>query len=287
MKDDIERMRSIVAEKIADAVEGLCVISNFNVTPDVLTFLQNARSMESNKLAVDILDIIIENHVSASQIGLPVCQDTGIVVVFAEVGQDLHIVGDFRKAIESGVRRAYRKAKLRNSVVRDPLFDRTNTGDNCPAIIHTELVAGNSLRLIVMPKGAGAENMSRIAMLNPTDGEDGIAAFIIETVRQAGGNACPPIIVGVGIGGDFEYAAILAKKALTIDLDIQNPDPNWANLESKALSEINRLGIGPQGLGGKTTALAVKILHAPCHIASLPVAINIQCHAARHAEIIL
>ena len=274
-------MRELPASTVTDAVARLCAAANRTLPPDVLSALRSARAAEDWPVACDVLDRILENDTLGD--GLPLCQDTGMACVFLEVGQDLHITGDLRAAVDEGVRRGYRDAYLRKSVVRDPL-DRVNTGDNTPAMLYVDLVPGDSLRVTVAPKGFGSENMSRIAMLRPSDGVEGVKRFIVEAVRAAGPNPCPPVVVGVGLGGTFDKCALLAKRALLRDLDEANPDPYYAALETELLEEINALGVGPQGFGGRTTALAVKIEVLPTHIAGLPCAVNINCHVARHAS---
>ena len=236
--------------------------------------------------AKEILDRIIENYQIADEANVPVCQDTGVACVFLKVGQDVHITGDITDAVNEGVRQGYAEGYLRKSVVGDPL-ERVNTGDNTPAMLYTELVPGDKIEITVAPKGFGSENMSQIKMLRPSDGVDGVKRFVVQAVEEAGPNPCPPIVVGVGIGGTFDKAAYLAKKALLRNVDETNEDPFYAKLEAELLAEINRLGIGPQGFGGKTTALAVTIETYPTHIAGLPVAVNINCHVTRHKTEVL
>jgi fumarate hydratase subunit alpha len=224
----------------------------------------------------------------AARLGMPMCQDTGVAVVFVELGQDVHVIGgDFIEAINEGVRQGYRDGFLRKSLVTDPVIERKNTKDNTPAIIHTQIVPGESIQITLAPKGGGSENMSEVRMMQPSDGIEGITDFVVDRVRRSGGNPCPPVIVGVGIGGNFEQSALLSKKALLRPLGSLNPDPIWNPVEVELLDRINRLGIGPMGLGGRTTALAVHILAQPCHIASMPVAVNLQCHAARHKTAVI
>ena len=237
-------------------------------------------------LPCDILDKIIENYGIAERNTVPICQDTGVCCVFLKIGQDVHIDGDIRAAVDEGVRRGYGEGYLRKSVVADPLR-RVNTGDNTPAMLYTELVPGDRIEVTVAPKGFGSENMSRLAMLKPSDGAEGVKAFILRTVEEAGPNPCPPIVVGVGLGGTFDKAAYLAKKALMRSTDERNADPYYANLEAELLEKINALGVGPQGFGGRTTALAVNIEWMPTHIAGLPVAVNINCHVTRHKTAVL
>ena len=279
-------MREIDAEQIASTVARLCVEANRELPADVTEALAAAGMAESWAPARGMLDILSRNAVIARETAMPVCQDTGMAVVFAEVGQDLHIAGSFEEAVHEGVRRGYTEGWLRKSVVGDPL-ERKNTGDNTPAVLHTRLVPGDRLTLTVAPKGFGSENMSRLKMLVPAQGVEGVRAFLMETVRLAGANPCPPMIIGMGIGGDFEMVAELAKRALLEPLDRRNPDPRYAALETAWLEEINGLGIGPQGLGGRTTCLGLHILTMATHIAGLPVAVNISCHVTRHKTAVI
>ena len=280
-------VREIACPIITAAVRRLFVEANTELEPDVKDSLQRARASETSGLGRYVLDRILENAEIAAQDRMPLCQDTGLAIVFAEIGQDVHVTGgDFQDAVQEGVRQAYGEGFLRKSIC-DP-FTRMNTGDNTPAVVHTEIVRGRQIRITAMPKGGGSENMSVVAMLVPAAGWEGVKEFIIGRVAAAGPNPCPPTVIGVGIGGDIEMAAILAKKALLRPLGEKNRrDPRLAGLEEELLAEINRLGIGPQGYGGRTTALAVHAEMMPCHIASLPVAVNIQCHAVRHREAIL
>ena len=277
-------MRVIEAQLITDAVARLSIRANTCLPDDVKAAIVRARREEDWPPAQEILDRIVEN--GAIEGGVPICQDTGMACVFLEVGQDVHIDGSLAQAVDEGVRRGYRDGYLRKSVVSDPL-ERVNSGDNTPAMLYTELVPGDRVTVTVAPKGYGSENMSRIAMLKPSDGLDGVKAFILDTVEQAGPNPCPPIVVGVGIGGTFDKCALLAKKALLRDMDAPSPQPFYADLERELLEKINALGIGPQGFGGRTTALAVHIETMPTHIAGLPCAVNINCHVARHATEVL
>ena len=279
-------MRTIAAAEITQAIARLCIEANRNLPADIAAALQNAQRTEPFAPARDILDILVRNGQIARETQMPVCQDTGIAVVYAEVGQDVHIDGDFEAAVHEGVHCGYVDGLLRKSVVSDPLR-RVNTGDNTPAIIHTRLVPGDRVKLTVAPKGFGSENMSRLAMLTPAQGVEGVKRFVEETVRIAGANPCPPMILGVGIGGDFERVAELAKQALLLPLDAANPDPYYAALERELLDIVNRTGIGPQGLGGRTTCLGLHILAEPTHIAGLPVAVNVGCHVTRHQTEIL
>lgn len=275
-------MRNITAKEIEDAVARLCVKANRELPEDVARAIGEARLREPWPGARDTLDILERNTSLAREKRLPVCQDTGFACVFAEIGQDVHIDGCFENAVNAGVRRGYEEGFLRKSVVGDPLR-RLNTGDNTPAALTVHLVPGDKLKITVAPKGFGSENMSRLAMLKPSDGEKGVKDFVVETVRLAGPNACPPVILGVGIGGTFDKVAYLAKKALLRPLDEPNHDPYYAKLEKELLESVNALGIGPQGFGGATTALGVAIETMPTHVAGLPVAVNMSCHVTRRA----
>jgi len=276
-------MREIDVKLMTEKVRDLCMRANTDLGEDVLQAFDRAMVQEESSLGIEILKELKENARIAKEEGVPLCQDTGFAVVFVELGQDVHLTGgNLNEAIEEGVRQGYRDGYLRRSICHP--FTRVNTGDNTPAIIHTEVVPGDKIRVIVAPKGGGSENMSRVVMLTPSDGIEGIKRYVVQRVRESGSNPCPPTIVGVGIGGTFERAALLAKKSLLRPLGSKNPDPELDRLESEILTEINRLGIGPQGLGGRTTSLAVHILLMPCHIASFPLAVNIQCHAQRHKE---
>ena len=283
----INTVRRISAKSVTAAVKKLFIDANTKLGKDVLSCLHQALKKEESPIGRQVLKKIIENAGIAAKETLPICQDTGLAVMFVEVGQDVRVTGgDLRASIEEGVRQAYADGYLRKSVC-DPLT-RTNTKDNTPAIIHLDVVPGNSIRLIAMPKGGGSENMSQVRMLTPAVGIDGIKAFVMETVEKAGANPCPPIIIGVGIGGSLEQACILAKKALLRPVGKKNKkDKRLAQMETDLLKRINALGIGPAGLGGRVSALGVHAEMMPCHIASLPVAVNIQCHVARHAEVIL
>ena len=274
-------MRNISAKQITDVVRRLCMEANCHLTDDIKSCIARCRACEPFPGAQGILDQIIENYRIADAHNVPVCQDTGMACVFIDVGQDVHIEGSVEEAIHEGVRQGYADGYLRKSVVRDPL-DRVNTGDNTPAMIYYQLVPGDQVKITVAPKGFGSENMSQIKMLKPSDGVEGLKDFVVRVVEEAGPNPCPPIVVGVGVGGTFDKAALLAKKALLRPVDERNPSPFYAALEEELLAHINRLGIGPQGFGGKTTALAVSILSCPTHIAGLPVAVNINCHVTRH-----
>ncbi len=280
-------MREIPAERIVDEVARLCIEANYKLGEDVIRSFREAVEREESPVGRAILQHLIENAEIAAAGEYPYCQDTGFAVVFVELGEDVKIAGgSLNEAINEGVRRGYQEGYLRKSIVRDPLR-RVNTGDNTPAVIWTDVVPGDKLRITVAPKGGGSENMSEVRMLKPADGVEGVKQFVIDRVSRSGGNPCPPIIVGVGIGGTFEKCAWLAKKALLREVGERNPDPFYAELEEELLEEVNKLGIGPQGLGGRVTALDVHIEAHPCHIASLPVAVNIQCHAARHKSAVL
>lgn len=274
-------MREINAEIITETVKKLCIEANCHLTVDVKECIKKCRLNEDWDQAKEILDRIIENYEIADEKNQPVCQDTGVACVFLKIGQDVHINGDINDAVNEGVRQGYCDGYLRKSVVGDPLL-RVNTGDNTPAFIYFELVPGDKIEITVAPKGFGSENMSKIAMLRPSDGIEGVKEFVIKAVEEAGPNPCPPIVVGVGIGGTFDKAALLSKKALLRPLDERNSDEFYADLEKELLDKINALGIGPQGFGGRTTALAVNIEKYPTHIAGLPVAVNINCHVTRH-----
>ena len=279
-------MREIKAQQITDVVKNLCIKANCYLPADVKKRIEDLRAAEPWPQAQEVLDRIIENYNIAEEGCRPICQDTGLACVFVKVGQDVHIDGNLNDAINEGVRQGYTEGYLRKSVVRDPL-DRVNTGDNTPAMLYFELVPGDKLEITVAPKGFGSENMSQIKMLRPSDGLQGVKDFVKKVVEDAGPNPCPPIVVGVGIGGTFDKAAYLAKKALMRSVDVRNEKPFYAELEQELLEEINALGIGPQGFGGKTTALAVNIEEYPTHIAGLPVAVNINCHVTRHKTEVL
>jgi len=279
-------MREINAQEITAVVKKLCIEANCHLSQDMKDRIRAFQARESWPQAKEILERIIENYEIADAQNQPICQDTGMACVFLKIGQDVHIQGDLTEAVNEGVRQGYGEGYLRKSVVRDPL-DRVNTGDNTPAMLYTELVPGDQMEITVAPKGFGSENMSRIAMLRPSDGVEGVKAFVRKTVEEAGPNPCPPIVVGVGIGGTFDKAAYMAKKALLRSVDVRNPKPYYAALEQELLDSINALGIGPQGFGGLTTALAVNIEECPTHIAGLPVAVNINCHVTRHKTEVL
>lgn len=279
-------MRELAAQQLTDAVRRLCIEANCSLPGDVRQRIEDCRACESWAPARGILDKIIENYRIADEGQVPICQDTGMACVFLDIGQDVHISGDVQKAVDDGVRLGYEDGFLRKSVVRDPL-DRVNTGDNTPAMLYINLVPGEQVTVTVAPKGFGSENMSRIKMLKPSDGLEGVKSFVLQAVEEAGPNPCPPIVVGVGIGGTFDKAAYLAKKALMRPLDVRNEKPFYRELEQELLEKINTLGVGPQGFGGKTTALGVNIETLPTHIAGLPVAVNINCHVTRHKTEVL
>ena len=280
-------MREISVLQITDVVERLCIDANTRLPSDVKCAIGHCRTCEDGSIAQGVLDKIIENYHIAANENVPICQDTGMACVFLEIGQDVHLVdGDLRLAVDEGVRRGYDKGYLRKSVVADPVR-RGNTGDNTPAMLYTEIVPGDQVKITVAPKGFGSENMSAIRMFKPSAGLQGIKDFILETVENAGPNPCPPMVVGVGIGGTFDKAALLAKKALMRPLDVPNADPFYADLEKEMLEKVNALGIGPQGFGGRTTAIGLNIETMPTHIAGMPCAININCHVTRHKTEVL
>ena len=281
-------MKEITVEDIARAVADLAVRACCRLPQDMVDGMRSALEAEPSPVGKNILEQLLENAAIAASDSIPICQDTGLAVVFADVGQDVRIVGGaFEDAVNEGVRRGYVDGYLRKSCVAEPLFDRKNTRDNTPAVIHTRLVPGDSLRLRLAPKGAGSENKSVVKMLVPADGIEGVRKVVLDAVLAAGPNSCPPMVVGVGLGGTMEMAAICAKRAAARDLESRNHDPRYAAFEEELLELINKTGIGPQGLGGLTTALKVHVEWAATHIASLPVAVNINCHAARHAEVTL
>ena len=278
-------MKEINVSKITEVVKNMCIDANYYLTHDVKEKIESAYKQEKWPMAKEILEKILTNIDIAKKEEMPICQDTGMACLFVEIGQDVHIIGgNLKDAINEGIRQGYNEGFLRKSVVKDPL-DRINTMDNTPAIIYYDIVEGDKLKIKVAPKGFGSENMSQLKMLKPADGLEGVKDFVLKVVKEAGPNPCPPIVVGVGIGGTFDKAANLAKKALVRPLNEKNNNEFYANLEKELLKEVNELGIGPQGFGGKTTALAVNIETYPTHIAGLPVAVNINCHVTRHAEI--
>ena len=276
-------MREIKAEVVTAAVRQLCITANKVLPADLVQCIGCARRTKPNSTAKGILGDLENNLAAAKELDLPICQDTGMAVVFAEIGQDVHMDGDFEAAVHAGVSAGYTDGLLRKSVVRDPFFDRVNTGDNTPAVIHTRLVPGDRVRLTVAPKGFGSENMSDLRMFTPAATRQDLVDYIVGVVQKSGSNPCPPVVIGVGIGGDFEKCALLAKEALCRPLSRRNPNPDYAALEQELLEKINALDIGPQGFGGQTTALGVNIETYATHIAGLPVAVNVGCHVTRHA----
>lgn len=281
-------MREIPAEEITAAVAKLAVEACCDLPKEMKAALEKARAAEPSPVGRDILDQLLENADIAQREQVPICQDTGLAVVFADIGQDVHITGgDFEEAVNKGIHQGYVDGFLRKSSVEEPLFERRNTKDNTPAIIHTRIVPGDKIRLRLAPKGAGSENKSVLKMLVPADGIEGVRKVILDAIKAAGPNSCPPMVVGVGLGGNMELACLCAKRAAARDIGTHNPDPRYAAFEDELLELINKTGIGPQGLGGETTAVAVHVEWAPTHIASLPVAVNINCHAARHGEAVL
>ena len=279
-------MKIIKSEELTVAIREMCMNANYHLPKDMKDAICTCRENEPFDIAKNILGKIEENFNIADEDEVPICQDTGLALVFLEIGQDVHIEGDLRSAVDEGVRQGYTDGYLRKSCVKDP-FDRVNTKDNTPAVLYTDIVPGDELRITVAPKGFGSENMSQIKMLKPSDGLEGVKQFILKVVEEAGPNPCPPIVVGVGVGGTFDKAALLAKKALLRPVNQRNNNPFYSDLEAEMLEKINALGIGPQGFGGKTTALAVNIESMPTHIAGLPCAVNINCHATRHVTKVL
>lgn len=281
-------MRIVNTKEISKAVEKLLVEANYFLPDSLANRIKAFHDKETNTLAKSVLSKLTENLDAAKELNVPICQDTGMAVIFLEIGQQVFLEGDLLEdAVNEGTANAYIGGYMRKSIVKDPLFDRKNTNDNTPAVIHTKIVPGDKIKITVAPKGFGSENMSRIKMFNPSAEKKDIVDFVTETVKIAGGNPCPPVVVGVGIGGTFEYAAFLAKKALIRDVDVRNPDDKYAQLENEMLEAVNRLNVGPQGFGGKTTALAVNIETFPTHIAGLPCAVNIGCHVTRHKSVII
>ena len=281
-------IREIKSEEITETVKKLFISANYDLGSTEHELIEDALKKERSSTGKSVLKTIRDNLDAAKEIGVPICQDTGMAVLFADIGQDVHIIGDdFVSAVNRGVSLAYTDGKMRASVVKDPLFDRTNTKDNTPAIIHTNIVPGDKITITALPKGFGSENMGKIKMMVPTSTKEDIISFVLDTVKTAGANPCPPIMVGIGIGGSFDYAPVLAKKALARSGKTHNENENYAALEDEILERINTLGIGPQGFGGDTTALAVNIEYYPTHIAGLPVAVNINCHVMRHMKAII
>jgi fumarate hydratase subunit alpha len=282
----VEKMREINVNKIKQIVKRLSMEANYFLGNDVVDAFKKGLDIEESPVGKNVLNILLENAKISAKENVPICQDTGVAVIFLEIGQDIHFTGgDLYEAINNGVREGYKEGYLRKSMCNP--FTRKNTGDNTPAVIHTSIVPGDKVKIIVAPKGGGSENMSLQQMLKPSDGLEGIKKMVINRASEAGPNPCPPVIIGVGIGGNFERSAILSKMSLLRELGTPNPDPELNDIEAELLEKINNLGMGPQGLGGRVYCLGVHILLEPCHIASLPVAINIQCHAARHKEIVL
>ncbi len=279
-------MREIKAEQITETVRDLCIAANCHLPADIKGAIADLKACEPFSIAKNILEKIEENYGIADSDNVPICQDTGLACVFLEIGQDVHITGNLKDAVDEGVRRGYTEGFLRKSCVKDPI-DRVNTLDNTPAVLYYDIVPGDTFKITVAPKGFGSENMSQIKMLKPSDGLAGVKDFIVKVVEDAGPNPCPPIVVGVGIGGTFDKAALLAKKALMRPVDVRNENPFYSALETELLEKINSLGIGPQGFGGRTTALAVNIETLPTHIAGLPCAVNINCHVTRHKSAVL
>ena len=280
-------MRQINTEQITDTIEKLCIDANYNLGDDLISSLRDALEKEESPLGREVITQLLENAEIGKQEQVPVCQDTGFAIIFIEIGQDIMLTGgNLRDAVNEGVRRGYKNGLLRKSIVKNPI-DRINTGDNTPAVIHTDIVPGDKLKITFDAKGGGCENMSRSAMLTPAQGREGVINFVVETVKTAGANPCPPIIVGVGLGGTFDYSTLLAKKAILRPVGSYNKDDTIAKLEIELLDKINKLGIGPQGLGGRITALAVQVETFPCHIASLPVAVNIECHSHRTKTVVI
>ncbi len=281
-------MKKINVKEITPVIRKLFIDANYYIEQDLVDKMNEFLEIEKSETARGIIELILDNHAEAASEKMPLCQDTGVAIVFLEVGQDVQFVGgNLNNAINEGVRQAYKDGYLRKSMVDDPVIKRINTKDNTPAIIYTDIVDGDKVKITVAPKGGGAENMSEVKMMKAADGIEGVKNFVVDRIIQSGGNPCPPVVVGVGIGGSFEQCALLAKKSLLRPLDKINEDSVWAEVEEEILTRINDSGIGPMGLGGNTTALAVNILSKPCHIASMPVAVNVQCHCHRHKSIVL
>ena len=282
----MHQARDLDVREVTEAVKAMCITANYDLPQDVYGALVEAKEAEESPVGKEVLGQLIDNADIAAADRVPICQDTGFAVVFAEVGQDVHLAGgDFEAAVNEGVRQGYGEGYLRRSVAEEPAHSRRNTKDNTPAILHTSIVPGDKVRLTMMAKGGGAENMSSLNMLKPSQGWPGMVDAVVETVSKAGSNPCPPVIIGVGIGGTIDMVTVLAKKALLREIGSIHPDPRIAGMEAELLEKINALGIGPQGLGGSTTALAVFIVEMPCHIASMPMAVNVQCHAQRHKTV--
>lgn len=280
-------MREVNVKDISDALRELAINANCVLGENEIEYFKKMIGIEESPTGKEILELMLENARIAREEQIPICQDTGMAVVFLEVGQDVHLVGgDITEAVNDGIRRGYEEGYLRKSILKDSI-DRVNTGDNTPAFIHTKIVPGDKVRVVIAPKGGGSENMSRFKALKPAEGIEGVKDFVVQAVAEAGGNPCPPVVVGVGLGGPFEKVALRAKEALLIPLGQRNPDPFYAGVEEELLERINNVGVGPQGLGGRVTALDVHIVPGPCHIATLPVAVNLNCHATRHGERII
>ena len=281
-------MREIKASKITEVVKKLCMDANVYLPDDVVHAIKQAKEREESQTGKDIFNMILQNIEISKNEKMPLCQDTGFAVFFIELGQEVHIIdGNFVNAINEGVRQGYKEGYLRKSIVDDPVIDRINTKDNTPAVIYTDIVPGDKVKITLAPKGGGSENMSTVKMMKAADGIEGVKDFVVEFVKNAGGNPCPPTIVGIGLGGTFEKAAQIAKKALLRPMGSRNPNPKFAEVEKELLERINKTGVGPMGLGGRVTAMDVHIETYPCHIATMPVAINIQCHCCRHKEAII
>ena len=277
-------MREVNAKQIKEKVKELFLDANYSIGEDVLNSIKEASLKETSEIGKNVLSMILQNYKVAAEEKIAICQDTGLAILFIKLGQEVHINGNWEEAINEGVKEAYIEGYLRKSAVTDPVFDRKNTKTNCPAIIYTDIVPGDKIEFLVTPKGFGSENMSRLAMMKPADGPEGIVDFIVETIKIAGPNPCPPTIIGVCVGGTTDQASVTAKKATLRKVGEHNPDPRYADMEKQALEKINNLGIGPAGLGGNVTSLWVNIDYKPTHIAGMPVAVNICCHAARHAS---
>jgi len=281
-------MREIKASKITEVVKKLCMDANFYLPEDVVKVIKESKEKEESQTGKDIFDMILQNIEISKNEKMPLCQDTGFAVFFIELGQEVHIAdGDFVDAINEGVRQGYKEGYLRKSIVDDPVIDRINTKDNTPAVIYTDIVPGDKVKIAFAPKGGGSENMSTVKMMKAADGIEGVKDFVVEFVKNAGGNPCPPTIVGIGLGGTFDKVAQIAKKALLRPMGSRNPNPKFAEVEKELLERINKTGVGPMGLGGRITAMDVHIETYPCHIATMPVAINIQCHCCRHKEAVI
>ena len=280
-------MREVEVSRLTDVIEKLCIEANEHLPEDVKCAIKTCRACEDGEIAKGILDNIIENFDIADNENVPICQDTGMACIFVEIGQEVYVDGNLTEAINEGVRQGYTEGYLRKSVVDDPVFDRINTKDNTPAIIHYDIVPGDKLKITVAPKGFGSENMCQVKMLKPSDGIEGVKNFILKVVEDAGPNPCPPIVIGVGIGGTFDHVTYLAKKAMIKKIEEHHPDPRYRALEEEMLEKVNATGIGPAGFGGKTTALAVHVETCPTHIAGLPCAVAICCHVSRHQEVTL